>query len=186
MTENNHKDFFKNFNLAEAFCNGDKEKAKKLLNGQFHDIIVIKGRFDSDDDEIYGFFLIFISRIFYSVVLNYTVFTNYTNALMNKPINDWKSFYNKISKVMQEKDRDLIKDKDLNQIIRKIISMKAVIGIIEDIDNNSIQTITNKFKEIFSNALLKDGIDVDLDYEDITSLDLNDKWGLKPPDKENL
>lgn len=186
MTDNKSKYFFENFNLAEAFCNGDKEKAKKLLNGQFHDIIVIKGRFDSDDEEIYGFFLIFISRIFYSVVLNYTVFTNYTNALMNKPINDWKSFYNKISKVMQEEEHDLIKDKELNQVIRKIISMKTAIGIIEDINNNSIQTITNKFKEIFSKALLKDGIDVDLDYEDTSSLDLNKKWGFKPPDKENL
>ena len=183
MSNEKPRDFFKFFNLAEEFCNGDKEKAKKLLNGQFHDIITIKGRFDSDDDEIYGFFLIFISRIFYSVVLNYTVFTNYTNALMNKPINEWKSFYNKLSKEMQDKDHDLAKDKELNQLIRKIINMKTTIGIIEDIENNSIQTITNKFKEIFSSALQKDGIDVDLDYEDITSLDLHDKWGFRPPKK---
>jgi hypothetical protein len=56
------KEYFKRLKQAETHCGGDVELAKKLLAGDYRDAIVFKGRFKDMDDEIYGLFIVIVSR----------------------------------------------------------------------------------------------------------------------------
>ncbi len=174
--------FFKKIAMAEKFCNGNMEKAKRLVSGDFNDILIIKGRFNDAGESFYGFFQSFYSKIFYSLTINHVALTNYTVASQNKPINDWYSFYTRIDKVMKEADYDRKKGIELNSKMKEIFDIKTVIGIIEFASINDITSLTNSFTDYVS-RVMGTPVEVDLDYEDTNSLMLNEKWGYLPPEK---
>jgi hypothetical protein len=170
--------------MAEKYCNGNTEKAKKLLSGDFDDIIIIKGRFSDKGEDAFGLFLLFISRIFYRVVVNFFILTNYTVALQSKPVLDWKTFHNKIEKETQDPEYDMELNDRINDRLKELLTIKEILPLLEWLDNNMIQEVTGKFEALIENTIGKEKIEVDLDFEYTTSFVLYDKWNIKPPEPE--
>ncbi len=176
--------FFKKLQMAEKYCNGNTETAKKLLSGEFDDIIIIKGRFSDEGEEVFGLFLLFISRVYYRVIVSFFIFTNYTFALQSKPVYDWKTFLNKIEKEMQNPEFGMKLNDRGNTRLKELLTIKEILPMIEWIDNNKFQEITGRFEMLLEKAIKKEKIEVDLDFESTTSFVLYDKWKIKPPEPE--
>jgi hypothetical protein len=176
--------FLKKLQMAEKFCNGNTEKAKKLLNGEFDDIVIIKGRFSDEEEEVFGLFLLFVSRIYYKVVVNFFILTNYTVALQSKPVLDWKTFHHKIEKEMHNPEFDMELNDKSNNRLKELLTIQEILPMLEWIDTNMIQEIKGRFEVLLEEAVRKEKIEVDLDFEDTTSFVLYDKWNIKPPEPE--
>ncbi len=176
--------FLKKLQMAEKFCNGNTEKAKKLLNGEFDDILIIKGRLSDEEEEVFGLFLLFISRVFYRVVVNFFILTNYTVALQCKPALDWKTFLNRIEKETQNPEFDLKLNQKVNDRLKELLTIKEIFPLLEWMENNKIREIKEKFELLLEKAVRKQKIEVDLEFEDTTSFVLYDKWKIKPPEPE--
>jgi hypothetical protein len=167
------KEYFEKLKLAEEFCNGDVEKAKKMLNGEFRDIIIIKGRFEDDGESIYGFFYSFLSAVSYMPILNDIKITDYTSVMTNKPFNEWKLFLERFERPDLQRDIDPGDMARMNYRMKLSLDITTAVSIIQWVESNSITEITERFSEILTEIMEKP-IKVDLDFEKTTSLILHE------------
>jgi hypothetical protein len=174
------REYFDKLKIVEKFCSGDVETAKKIMKGEFADIIVVKGRFKDGDEENFGLFVIFLSRISRNVVATSSVISHTESVFQHKPFDSWKNFMNKIEKETSEAEVDPEKIKTLNAVLERLGELKFFGSIFEWIDKNDIMNLTDKFQKIVNNVLGIEDSHVVLDFENITSLVLYEEKGIKP------
>ena len=172
--------YFKKLKIAEKFCAGDTETAKKILNGEFTDIITIKGRFKDDAENFFGLFLVFISRISRKVIHSSSVISHTASVFYNKPFESWKVFFNKVDKELSEAQVDEELTNILNEVLHRMHELKLFDNFLELIAHKDIMNLTDKFQKIINNVLKVENSHVMLDFENITSLVLYDERGIKP------
>jgi len=174
------KEYFKRLKLAEKFCNGDSEIAKQMLNGDFHDMIAVKARFKNHDGEYYGQLLLFINRLTNSITRNYSIISQYASIYQNKPLNHWEIFLDNLEREIEHAEFDEDKTNQINNGIKRFMEITGIKSLIKWIDENDIIEITEKFKEIIDQILDVDDIDIMVDFEGTTSIQLHDKIKLSP------
>jgi hypothetical protein len=178
--EDGARQYFEKLKLVEKFCAGDVDTAKKILKGEFADIIVLKGRFKDGLEENFGLFLVFISRISHRVVASRSVISHTASVFHNKPFDSWKVFFGKLDKEVSEAETDTEKMKVLNEVLDRLDELKFFVSIFGWIDTNDIMNLTDKFQNIINNVLGIEDSRVVLDFENITSLVLFEEKGIKP------
>lgn len=174
------REYFEKLKIVEKFCSGDINTAKKILKGEFTDVVVLKGRFKDGLEENFGLFLVFISRISHKVVDEHSVISHTASVFHHKPFDSWKSFLGKLDKELSEADVDAEKIKTLNEVLSRLAELKFFPNIFEWVDTNDIMNLTDKFQKIVNNVLGIDDSRVVLDFENITSLVLYEERGIKP------
>ena len=97
-TKDGTNEYFDKLKLAEDFCKGDMDQAKKLLSGELQDIIVVKARFKREDDSYYGLFMLFIDKSTLKIVKSFSIATNIASVFLIKPFVTWKEFALKMQK----------------------------------------------------------------------------------------
>jgi hypothetical protein len=178
--EDSARAYFKKLKIAEKFCAGDTETAKKILNGEFTDIVAIKGRFKDDEENFFGLFLVFISRISRRVIHNSSVISHTASVFYNKPFESWKVFFNKVDKELSEAQVDTELTNILNEVLHRMHELKLFDNFFELIAHKDIMNLTDKFQTIIDNVLKVENSHVMLDFENITSIVLHDEKGIKP------
>ena len=174
------REYFEKLKIVEKFCSGDIETAKKILKGEFADIVVIKGRFKDDEDENFGLFIVMISRISHAVVLARSVVSHTASVFHHKPFDSWKAFFAKLEKEISEADIDTERMQTINGVFERLAELRFFTSISEWIDTNDIMNLTEKFQKIINNVLDIEDSRVVLDFENITSLVLYEERGIKP------
>lgn len=174
------REYFNKLKIVEKYCSGDIETAKKIMKGEYADIVVVKGRFKDGDEENFGLFVIFISRITRSVVASRSVISPAESVFQHKPFDTWKNFLNKIEKETSEAEVDAERIKTLDAVLSRLAELKFYTSIFEWIDKNDIMNLTDKFEKIVNNVLGIEDAHVVLDFENITSLALYEEKGIKP------
>jgi len=174
------REYFEKLKIVEKFCSGDTETAKKILKGEFTDIIVLKGRFKDGDEENFGLFLVFISRISRAVVASRSVISHTASVFHHKPFDKWKIFLSKLEKEISEAEVDNGKMQMLDGVLERLSELKFFNNIYEWVDTNDIMNLTDKFQRIVNNVLDIEDSHVVLDFENITSLMLYEEKGIKP------
>jgi hypothetical protein len=174
------REYFDKLKIVEKFCSGDIETAKKIMKGEFADIIVVKGRFKDGEEVNFGLFVIFLSRISRNVVATSSVISHTESVFQHKPFDSWKNFLSKIEKETSEAEVDPEKIKTLNAVLERLGELKFFTSIFEWIDKNDIMNLTDKFQKIVNNVLGIEDSHVVLDFENITSLVLYEEKGIKP------
>lgn len=87
----NEKEYFERLKIAERITGGDVEKAKKMLSGEYRNVYVIKGKFNSEKN-LYGVFIVFLCEI-ENKILKQKVIVGSTPSLCEKsPSSDWPNF----------------------------------------------------------------------------------------------
>ncbi len=180
MINDGTKEYFEKLKIAEQFCKGNIEKAKKMLSGDFKDIIILKGRFSDEDEEYYGFFMTFFSTVFYTIRYNFFVIANYTVALHNPPFDNWQTFYSKMIKTTLAEDYDKLRDEEYNKRFIESLNREELISIIQWVETNDITGMTNLFCKITADVLNVRKAEVDIDFEKTTSLILYENHELNP------
>lgn len=174
------REYFNKLKIVEKFCSGDIETAKKIMKGEFADIVVIKGRFKDGDEENFGLFVVFLSRLSRSVVSTRSVISRTESVFHHKPFDSWKNFLSKIEKETSEAEVDAERIKTLDAVLGRLGELKFFVSVFEWIDKNDIMNLTDKFEKIINNVLGISDSHVVLDFENITSLALYEEKGIKP------
>lgn len=174
------REYFEKLKIVEKFCSGDIETAKKILKGEYTDIIVLKGRFKDGEEENFGLFLLFISRITRSVVASRSVISRTASVFHHKPFDKWKIFLSKLEKEISEAEVDSGKMQILDGVLERLNELRFFNNIYEWVDGNDIMNLTDKFQKIVNNVLDIEDSHVVLDFENITSLMLYEEKGIKP------
>ncbi len=174
------RQYFEKLKIVEKFCAGDTETAKKILKGEFTDIVVLKGRFKDDDDENFGLFIVMISRISHAVVMAKSVVSHTASVFHHKPFDAWKAFFAKLEKEISEAEIDTEKMQTINGVLERLGELRFFQSIFEWVDTNDIMNLTDKFQKIINNVLDTEDCRVVLDFENITSLILYEERGIRP------
>lgn len=179
-TEDGARKFFEKLKIVETFCGGDVETAKKILKGEYTDIIAIKGRFKDKDDQHLGLFLVFVSKITRKVVNARSVISSSTSVFHHKPFDNWKVFYGKLEKELAEAEIDAEKTATLDGVLSRLHELKFFPEIFGWVERNDIMNLTDRFQLVVRNVLGVEDIHVVLDFENISSLLLYEEKGIKP------
>ncbi len=178
--EDGARKYFEKLKIVEKFCSGDIDTAKKILKGEYTDIIAIKGRFKDGDDEFFGLFLVFISRMSRSVVFAQSVISHTASVFHHKPFDSWKAFYAKMEKEINEAEVVAEKMGLLDGVLTRLGDLKFFSNIFEWVDTNDIMNLTDRFQKVVNNVLKIEECRVVLDFENTTSLILYEERGIKP------
>ena len=179
-SEDNAREYFNKLKIAERFCGGNIETAKKVLKGEFTDIIALKGRFKDEEEEFFGLLLVFVSRITRKVIDSRSVISHTASVFHHKPFDNWKIFFNKLEKELSEAEVDRERIEVLNGVLSRLHELKVFDNFFEWVSNNDIMNLTDRFQKILNNVLKVDDCHAVLDFENLTSIVLYEEKGIKP------
>lgn len=174
------KDYFKKLKQAEAYCQGDVELAKKLLSGDFKDSLVFKGRFKDVDDKIYGLFIVVINKLFFKILTADAIVSGMASIYRHKPLEEWEVFLSKLEKEKSEAEFDKDLSEQLKNTMRRLLEITGVESIVFMAENNNITELTDQFRSITSDVLAMNNIQLMIDFDYTTSIEISDKTGLSP------
>ncbi len=176
----NARNYFKKLKLAEELCNGDTEIAKQVLQGALHDGLIIKGRFKNAGGDKYGLFMVVINRIAESINGIYSIVADYASVYQNKPLTHWKTFLDGIEKEMGEIDYDEEMSSRYSNAMKRFLELKKTPKLIEWIDENAILELTDTFTDITNTVFQSDDMEVMIDFESTTSIEIFEVLGIRP------
>ncbi len=176
----NARYYFKKLKLAEELCNGDTETAKRLLQGEFHDVLIIKGRFKDSESTRYGLFLVVLSKLTVSILGNYSIISEYASVYQTTPLAPWRTFLDAIQREKGEIEYDEEMSSQFNNALKRFLEIKKIDQIIRWIDANAIRELTDTFTTICNDLFQIDDIEVVIDFEPGTSVDVFESLGIRP------
>ncbi len=174
------REYFEKLKIIERFCSGDIDTAKRILKGEFADVIAIKGRFRDGAEQQFGLFMVFISRITRSVIASRSVISGTASVFHHKPFDSWKVFYAKLEKELSEADVYTDAIETMEKVLARLSELKFFTQIFEWVEDNDIMNITDRFQKTVNNVLKIEDSRVVIDFENITSLELYEEKGIKP------
>jgi len=174
------KEYFKKLRLAEKFCDGDTELAKKLLTGEYKDIIVVKGRFKEQEDALYGLFIVIINKYFNSVIATYGIASHLASIYQHKPLEQWDAFYSGLAKELEVAEFDPGISSKITNGLRRFIEIHGTSDVIAWVEKNRIAEITEQFQHYLSEISDYADIQVMIDFEQTTSMKIYDTLKIEP------
>ena len=171
-------EYFKKLKLATDLCSGNVDMAKKLLSGEFKDSLAIKGRFKDEGDSSFGLFLIIINQLSVSRLYNSAIVADYASVFDTKPFVDWKTFLAKISKELEYDNYNKNLTNNLSALANKNVNQKNIKKIFDLVRVNDILQLTTFFEKIVGKSINKDTVNVTVDFEQISSIEIGEKLGI--------
>ncbi len=179
-TNDSARQYFDKLNIVEKFCNGDVDTAKSIVKGEYNDIIAIKGRFKDTQDFYFGIFILLLSRITKKVLAHFNIISESISAYNHKPFDDIKTFLSKINKERDDGVYDIQKTNLFNGVLGRFDEIKIYENIFSYVNENDIQSLTDKFELIISKTLKVEKCLVTIDFQDTNSLFIHDELGIEP------
>lgn len=176
------KEYFEKLKITERFCGGDLDMARRILKGEYSDVIVVKGRFKDDDESFFGIFAVFIHLFSNTILLSYCAISHNASIYLHKPYDEWRVFVTHIEHEIEVAELDAEKTGTLHRVLARMNELKMFPSILQWIKDNDIRNLTENFVMILNNVLKTDNLKVILDFENTTSLVLNVERGVMPRD----
>jgi len=135
--------------IALKYTGGDLEKAKAMVNGQYNDIVVVKGKFMSTEGERSGFFFAFFNVIDeYIASVDSRIVSN--NSLFEKIrlFDDWKTLYTDLKAIVNNETS--VDSSDFNSNL-----LDAFIGydVFPDVEEKKLDDLSRTTTEIIRKLL---------------------------------
>ena len=169
------KEYFKRLKLLEKFVDGNTKVAKMILDGTIKDLIVIKGRFKSNEDDCFGLFTIYINKLHPGILKTSCIISNLPSLYRYKPLVDPFEFQYVIDKELANKSHNEEKTALFSNIIDRFVSEKAIKDLIYWIENNFIVEITNFFTNTIIDMSALEEPTVLIDFENVSSVEFLEK-----------
>jgi hypothetical protein len=153
---------------AMTFTQGDEEKARKMASGEFHDVMVIKGKFILEKTGIYGNYMIFTNTE-KSTFLNISVIS-YTDPSPYEEIDPtvhWKEYYKACERIA-----GMVTITDTSDLIPHLTASLAGYDIFSDFASNDESNATQTLNDIFNKYLSSNSVSNEISFEKASSLDL--------------
>ncbi len=160
-------------NSALKYTNGDVEKARMMVAGQFNDDVVLKGKFSIEQTGIYGIFIIFVNVV-NRYVLNVNSLISNRKSLFDKArVNDnWKSFYVDFKDFVNNEGDSAISSYDFTN---HLIDSLDGYDVFDEIKDKNIESLTGVLREIISKFKGMEKIQCQLNLEETNSLYLENE-----------
>lgn len=152
--------------ISLKYTNGDMNKAKEMVSGQYHDVIAVKGRFQVDKKGYSGAFI-----AFFNFINEYI--PNITSIISSKPtffektrvFDDWKIMYRDIQK--EKEGPNILDSQNFNYFL-----MDSFIGydVFPDVQEQKLDEFTSTIAEIISKSFNNPSIKCQIEFEPTSSL----------------
>jgi len=134
------------FNAAMQFTNGDEDKARRMISGDYTDLKAVKCRFQMENSDIFGAFIIAVKPEENMTLSAYTItFEDHLTYDKISQRDSWKTFYFNISKIAESSV--VTEDAELRN---HILTSCEGFDIFPDIQASDIPAVSDKLEEIIN------------------------------------
>lgn len=174
----------KKLQIALYFTHGDQDKAKKMLNDTYRDMIVLKGRFSSAS--VYGAFIIFINSVYLKVMNSFALVSKSFELADMKTSVDWRNFEKQLDLVLKKGGLDEVFTAQVKENISKNLTIQELTKLINLISINDAIAANHSFQKFLTDVTGFQNIELSLDFESISSLamEIHSITGMKIPPAE--
>ena len=139
--------------LALKYTNGDMERAKLMVSGQYDDVKIIKVKFDIKDKEIFGLMVVFIN-VPNRYIMRIDSFIQANENVIGKAsiFDSWKAFYSDLKNFAKIEENNALPSYEfINYVANSLDSGGDVYSEVEN-DNleNLTRNIINIIKKFYS------------------------------------
>lgn len=174
----------KKLQIALYYTHNDQDKAKKMLNDTYRDLIVLKGRFSSAS--VYGAFIIFFSSVYMKVMNSFALVSKSFELADMKTSMDWRNFEKQLDNILKKGGMDEVFTAQVKENISKGLTIQELTKLLNLISINDAIAVNHSFQKFLSDVTGFQNIELSLDYESVTSLamELHSITGMKIPPAE--
>jgi len=134
------------FNAAMQFTNGDEDKARRMISGDYTDLKAVKCRFQMENSDIFGAFFIAVKPEENLTLSAYAItFEDHLTYDKIYQRDSWKTFYFNISKIAESSV--VTEDAELRN---HILTSCEGFDIFPDIQASDIPAVSDKLEEIIN------------------------------------
>lgn len=169
------KDYTDKINIAMKYNDNDMTRSKKIIEGSLKDFIAIKGKLFSKTNSKNGLFLIVLHKYKYYLLDKFSIFQDKGNESGTLNITDsWKVFFPFINEIIEK--GDYLKDEvsKLNIGFEKEFRPAIISQMIEKFENKDLTYVTIQLEKICSYALGTNDFILQIDFENITSVEFEE------------
>lgn len=174
----------KKLQIALYYTYNDQDKAKKMLNDAYKDLIVLKGRFLSAS--VYGAFIIFVNTAYLKVMNSFALVSRSFELADLKTAIDWRNFEKQLDSVLKKGGFDEVFTSQVKENISRGLTIPELTKLLRLIEANDAIAVNHSFQKFLSDVTGFQNIELSLDYETISSLamELHSLTGIKIPPSE--
>lgn len=167
---NNFSEQAKKHQIALYYTMGDDEKARKMVNGTYNDLYVIKCCFSSSS--IYGSFLLFINTTYMKPVHVYIIVTKSFDLVDVKTTRDWRNFERQLYEVSKKGIHDEVFCNQLREGVTKALTFQEVSNLSKLVEQDNAIATTHYLQKFVSAVMGLQNMELTGDYEFISSLSM--------------
>ncbi len=160
----------KKYQIALHYTLGDEEKAKKILNGTYQDLFVIKGKFSSSS--LYGAFIIFLNPSYLRIPSFYCVVSRSFDISDIKTNQDWRNFEKLIVEVSKKTGFDEAMTAKLKDTAIKAFTIPEITIVARLIEQDDGIAVNHNFQKFISDITGYQNVELSVDYERINSISM--------------
>jgi hypothetical protein len=173
-------------NLALKYTDGDMERAKFMVSGQYNDVKIIKGKFNIKQSNIFGLLILFVNiPNRYIMHLDTFVQSNENTIAKASIFDSWKAFYTDIANFVKI-EQDVIPSYEFAQHV--VYSLDNS-NIYSEIESDNLQNLTGIFVDLINKFYQNTYTDCKLNIDNTNSLtmelaNISIEEPIKTTDKE--
>lgn len=134
-------------NMALKYTDGDMERAKFMISGQYNDVKIIKGKFDVKESNVYGLFLIFFNLPNRYIMHINTFIQSKENVIAKASIFDsWKAYHADITNFEKTED-DFIPS---GEFIKHVAYSLSSQNVYSEIETDNLEQLTRILTDIIN------------------------------------
>lgn len=150
-------------NLAMKYTNGDMERAKFMVSGQYNDVKIIKGKFDIEEAGIFGLLIIFIN-IPNRYIMHTDAFIQTDEHVISKAsiFDSWKAFYADLTNFIRIEEANSVPSYEFKVYIANTLESH---NIYSDIESDNLEhltrILTDMINKFYQNAFVNCKLSID-------------------------
>ncbi|MCL2154865.1 MAG: hypothetical protein FWH53_04290, partial [Leptospirales bacterium] len=138
----------KRLQIALYYTFDDEDKAKRMINGSYFDLYLIKAKFSSSN--VYGAFILFLNIPNLRVANIYSIISRSFEVADIKTNQDWHSFEGRLVEIVKKGDFDEEMTSNVKETLAKSLNMQEVDQLSKLLEQDNGIAINHNFQKFFS------------------------------------
>ncbi len=158
----------KKLQIALYYTLGDEDKAKKMINGSYLDLFIIKGKFSSSS--VYGGFIVFLNVAHLRIVSSYALISRSFEVSDIKTNQDWRNFEKQLVEISKQSGYDEAMTSKMKDAMAKALTIQEVTKFAKLIEQDDGIATNHNFQKFITDVTGFQNIKLSVDYEKSNSI----------------
>jgi len=158
----------KKLQIALHYTLGDEDKAKKMVNGSYLDLFIIKGKFSSSS--VYGGFLVFLNIAHLRIVSSYVLVSRSFEVSDIKTSQDWRNFERQLVEISKQNGYDEAMTSKMKDGVAKALTIQEVTKFARLIEQDDGIATNHSFQKLITDVTGFQNVKLSVDYEKSSSI----------------